>query len=155
MPFSIDSDESGRFVVQVVSEPEFIHGLWMSPAKREPFLNVGDWVVLAFAIWNSHDRPAIASAIDAVKEMDGRVRLGIRPFEVAEEFSTWSNAAPDDADFVNVRQNDNGTNLSISITPVAGSTPLWLVFRNGGIVHSHSGLLSVPEIRAMIARYLP
>ena len=155
MPIIIKSDESGRFAVHLVSEPAFIQGLRMSPTTREPFLNVGDWVVLAFAIWTSHDRSAIASAIDAVKEMNGRVKLGIRPFEIPEEFSAWCGASNQEAGFVKMRRESHGDKQFISIDPVSGATPMWLIFRDGEIVHSQSGLLSVWEIQDMIARHLP
>jgi hypothetical protein len=154
MPFTIDSDFDGRFVVRLDSEPEFIHGFWMAPSAREKCLDAGDWVVLAFAVWNIQDRAAIDCAINAIKVINGRISLGIRPFEATDEFAKWCLIDAEPSESIDVSQQRTTGGLKISITPVAGRTPIWVLIRDGAIVHYHNGLLSSFEIRAIIDKYL-
>lgn len=150
MPFTIQSNDEGRFVVHIIDEPEFIRGLWMAPTHREPFLNSGDWLVLAFAIWNIHDRPEIATAIEVVKSMENRLRLGIRPFEVAEEFRSWCDHNVANSDLVQIQKEHSKLGCHISITGVKGQTPIWISLRNGVIVGAHHGQLGRRELQGFI-----
>lgn len=148
MPYVIDSNKNGQFFVRMDAEPDFIHGLTMAPAEREEILNEGDWIVLSFAVWNSHDRPAIDTAIEVVKSMNGRVRLGIRPFEIADEFSSWCPYQPPNAELV-IQEKEDAEQVNIAITAASGTSPIWLFIRDGVIVQSHLGHLAVEQLKAL------
>ena len=153
MPFKIESIEDAQFVVRLESEPEFIHGFWMAPSEPEQCLKEGDWIVLVFAIWNIHDRPAINTAIDVAKEFKGTVNFGIRPFESVEEFATWCFGCTPPNEFVEIREQPTNSGVQVSITPITGTTPIWIFLRNGFVVHTQNGLQNNGQLRSTIDQY--
>src|SRR5438876_866947 len=99
----------------------------MAPSEIEPELREGDWLVLVAAVWSGPDIAAISTALSAVKESGGRVKLGIRPFDKYEEVSEW---CPDVTD--------------------THPTPLWLILRDGRLSGVEHGVRTVDQIREMI-----
>jgi hypothetical protein len=99
----------------------------MAPVEREPELNSGLWLVLVFAVWSGPDRTAVDTALSVAKEFRGEVRLGIRPFDKAEEALAW---CPE---------------LKLRRT-----SPIWLILNNGKLERATFGPQTVEQLRAMI-----
>ena len=94
----------------------------MAPAAREPELERGNWLVLAFAVVSVPDVACIPRAVQAVQTFEGKVQLGIRPFNDYDESRTWYQAYGNP------------------------ESPLWLVVRNGVVVHEEKGPRSVEQV---------
>lgn len=141
MSFTIESDEQERFLVRLVNEPGFVHALEMAPARRESILDRGNWIVLAFAVWSKSDLQSIARAIEFAKSLNGRLNLGLRPFEFAEEFVPWCELDVDNSSFRQISSEERNSQIVINIVVATGKTPIWLCLRNGVILGEHRGLL--------------
>ncbi|WP_397570894.1 hypothetical protein [Schlesneria sp. T3-172] len=153
MPHTVEPNEKEQFVVRLLDEPPFIHSLMMSPAGREAMLDSGDWLVLAFAVWSINDQPSITHAIEFAKSLDGRLNLGLRPFESAEEFGPWCDVHVEDSSFSDVsaeRTTENG--LHVCIKGKTGSTPIWICFRDGVAAGEHHGLLDKQGLQEFTTR---
>jgi hypothetical protein len=132
MPYKIEVDPSGRFAIEFAGEPAFIRGFRMSPERAEPESMDGQWLLLTFAIWNSHDRPAIEEAIRVAKQFEGRFRLGVRPFEGAEELAEWLLIEPD---FSTSRV----THQKLPSIDSGDRTPFWHWLSDGKVISRFSG----------------
>ncbi len=98
----------------------------MAPSEREADLNDGDWLVLAFAVWGSHDRHAIDIACSVATSWP-KVHVGVRPFEYGDEFASWVPEFRSDAGALQVF--DNNGNVKITTNP--DDHPVWIAFRKG------------------------
>ncbi len=149
MPYSIDADPLGRFAIDFVDEPAFVHGFRMAPERIEPELMAGNWLLLTFAIWNSLDRPAIDTAVRVAKQFGGRFQLGVRPFEVADELAGWlpiEHPAP--LCEITHEVSPEGR-FTVSITG-GDRTPFWHWLGDGSIIAQHSGLLDPPRLVSFV-----
>lgn len=155
MPFIIERDTTDRSVLRFQGEPEFIQGLWMAPEARETILNSGNWLILVFAIWNANDYPAITHAVVAMKELQGAVKLGVRPFELENEFQTWSTWAPKETSLVSLEATGTSTERTLTIRGQQGATPIWMCLREGELIACHCGMLNNPEIHALVSTAFP
>jgi hypothetical protein len=118
---------SGRmFEIRLDNEPEYCVPLTMAPARREPQLDQGAWLVMVVAVWSGPDYVAVGDALTAAKTFDGFVRLGIRPFEEFSEMETWC---------CNVRE---------------GDSPVWVSIKDGAIVDVRAGPVSIDTIAQMM-----
>lgn len=90
MSFSVRTLEDGSYEIVFEKEPAYCRSLTMSPAEIEPELLEGSWLVLLFAIWSVADRTAIEEALSVAKMFDGKVQLGVRPFDRHEEIGRWA-----------------------------------------------------------------
>jgi hypothetical protein len=131
MSYQVVKQDGGTFAVTLTSEPDYCRPLVMAAESMEPELAEGLWLVLVFAVWSVPDRRAIASALTAVTDLGGRVRLGIRPCQDPGETAVWC------------RELEAGT-----------ATPQWLVLRDGHLVDQRVGLVPPGELAAMLARHL-
>ena len=100
--------------------------LQMAPSTTESQLRSGDWLVLAFAVWTLESRPSIETACRLALGQS-EYNVAVRPFEVLEEFASWSQLTYTETGYLQVES--TGTNIAIS-QPNAPTT-LWLLFRDG------------------------
>ncbi|HEX2569224.1 MAG TPA: hypothetical protein VH877_06645 [Polyangia bacterium] len=131
MSYQIAKQDGGQFAVTFTGEPDYCRALSMAPESMEPELAEGLWLVLVFAVWSVPDRRAIAVALTAVKDLGGRVRLGVRPCDDPGETTGWCPEVED-----------------------GGATPQWLVLRDGRLVDARVGLLPPDELAALLAQHL-
>lgn len=122
----------GRPRIILSGEPPYCRTLDAGPSRREDELNTGRWLVMVFAAWSMPDIRAIQDALDAVKYFDGKVHLGLRPFDAPEEHVTWCPALTDDE-----------------------KTPIWLLISDGTVRLILRGLLTVNELVRKIELLVP
>ncbi len=99
----------------------------MAPSSRERELNCGNWIVLAFAVWSGPDIAAIDTALVAAKRFNGKIQLGIRPFDQYTEMKTWCPEAR-----------------------VSYQSPIWLLFQEGQLVAEFHGPQSQEQLIEII-----
>jgi hypothetical protein len=129
--FKVTCEDDGRPVVSLHNEPPFCHALPGRPVVRETELDRGLWLVIVPAVWSVPDVEAIRSAIDAVARFEGRVTLGIRPYDDPGEVETW---CPELA--------------------AAGGSPMWVLLDDGTVLMVDGGLRSEAQLVATIERAL-
>lgn len=119
MSFRVTRGVDRRPVLLLENEAPYIKALDATPPAREPELDHGVWLILAFAAWSIPDIAAIETALEAAKHFNGRVNLGLRPFDDFEEFANWNpGTAPT-------------------------SSPYWILLRDGDKCWEHQGLATV------------
>jgi hypothetical protein len=149
MPYSIDADLLGRFAIEFVDEPAFVHGFRMAPDRIEPVLASGNWLLLTFAIWSSLDRPAIDTAVLVAKQFGGQFQLGVRPFEAADEFASWLAIDHSSPLYEVAHEVSSEGELTVNFTG-GDRTPFWHWLVNGSIVAQHSGRLDLPGLVSFV-----
>jgi hypothetical protein len=116
MSYSVRAAPDGRYEVMLKGEPTYCKALPGTPSELRQELDRGLWLVLLFAVWSGPDREAVQTALSVVKQFDGKVQLGLRPFDRHEEITAlW----PD-------------------VKERFGS-PIWLVLRDGELLEQHVG----------------
>ncbi len=131
MTLKVKSSPEGRAVLQFADVPEYCHALDAAPVTREPMLEQGRWLILAFARWSKHDINAVSAALEAVRHFGGAVQLGARPYDDPEEHRTW---LPEIAD-------ETGS-------------PAWALLENGVVRHRCSGPRSREALIDAISTHL-
>jgi hypothetical protein len=149
MPYTIDADPNGRFAIDFVDEPEFVHGFRMAPEHIEPELMAGNWLLLTFAIWSSLERPAIDTAVRVAKQFGGQFKLGVRPIEVADELAGWLPMDHSASLYEITHEVSSEGKLTVNITG-GGRAPFWHWLGNGSIVAQHSGLLDSAGLMSFV-----
>jgi hypothetical protein len=122
MSFQVTHGPDRRPILVLEDEAPYSQALAAAPPAREPELDQGVWLIMAFAVWSAPDIAAIQTALDAAKHFDGRMKLGVRPFDGFEEFETW-----------------------VSGTAPTNST-YWVLSRDGQKCWEHQGLHTVEEL---------
>ena len=117
------SKTADQFEVGFHEEPSYCHALPMAPSSREPELNCGNWIILVFAVWSGPDIASIDTALAAVKKFNGKVQLGIRPFDQYTEIKAWCPQAR-----------------------VSYQSPIWLLFQEGQMVTELHGPQSEDQL---------
>src|SRR5438128_1820893 len=80
---------SEKLELVLSDEPSYIHALEMAPESREPELEHGAWLVVAFPIWSGPVRHSVHAAVACAKDHQGKFQLGIRPYNSHEEIYKW------------------------------------------------------------------
>ncbi|HEY8158975.1 MAG TPA: hypothetical protein VIF10_09770 [Methylobacter sp.] len=127
MSFNVTRDQEGYPRIALTDEPPYCHALAAAPSAREPELNSGNWLVMAFAVWSVPDNLAIQTALDVTKRFGGKLNLGLRPFDDLEELDAWYPRLEDD-----------------------GHSPIWVLLRDGEVCMKRSGILTIEELVEMI-----
>ena len=70
MSYEITADEQERFHIEFSEDVGNVVGLRMAPDALEPELRNGEWLILAFAVWDARDRPAIDVACRIAAKLD-------------------------------------------------------------------------------------
>ncbi len=100
--------------------PPFIHGLEQAPLEREPMLNRGTWLVMAFGFFSTSDFVCIDLAVQCALNLADKgkpIQLGVRPFWRYEEMGTWLGAEYNNC-----------------------SSPVWAVYQDGVLLGMETGL---------------
>lgn len=111
----------------LTDEPPYSYALDAAPSAREPELNTGNWLVMAFAVWSIPDNLAIQTALDVAKRFGGKLNLGLRPFDDSDELGAWCPGLE-----------------------YGGQSPLWVLLRDGEVCMERSGILAVDELIELI-----
>ena len=119
MSYKLIRNSQQHPVVKLQGEPSYCKALDAAPPGREQELNTGIWLILVFAAWSVPDVRAIEIALETAKHFEGKLNLGLRPFDSPEEHKSWCTEISD---------NDE--------------SPLWLLFESGHLRMIHAGLLS-------------
>ena len=127
MSYKVSRDQKGYPSITLMDEPSYVHALSAAPAAREHELNTGNWLVIAFAVWSTPDNLAIQIALDVAKHFGGKLNLGLRPFDDAEELGAWCPGLE-----------------------YGGQSPLWVLLRDGEVYMKRSGILAVDELIEII-----
>lgn len=127
MSYKVTRDQDGYPSITLTDESPYSHALSAAPSAREPELNTDIWLVMAFAVWSTPDNLAIQTALDVAKRFAGKLNLGLRPFDDAEELGVW---CPD------IENN--------------GYSPLWVLLHDGEVCMKRSGILTVDELVELI-----
>jgi len=127
MSYHVKSLAGGSYKLVFEDEPAYCKALVMSPLAKESELTQGLWLVLLFAVWSVPDRSNIGVALSVVKEFNGKVFLGVRPFDNHDEIKKW---CPE-------------------VKEKYGS-PIWLVMKNGKLLKERTGLYSKEELKNLI-----
>ncbi|RFC37562.1 MAG: hypothetical protein DID90_2727553175 [Candidatus Nitrotoga sp. LAW] len=127
MSYKVTRDQDSCPSITLTDEPPYVHALVAAPSAREPELNTDNWLVMAFAVWSTPDNLAIQTALDVAKHYGGKLNLGLRPFDDAEELDAWCPDIEDD-----------------------GQSPLWVLLHDGEIYMKRSGILTVDELVELI-----
>lgn len=131
MSYRIQIMPSGLYELLLENEPVYCKTLVMSPLKKEPGLEQDLWLILMFAIWSIPDRACIDLALSVIKEFNGKVLLGIRPFDNHTELNTW---CPE-------------------VQEKYGS-PIWLVLNNGKLLKERVGLCNKEGLRELVQSFV-
>lgn len=123
MSYQVTRTAEGQPRIVLDGEPRYCRVLEAAPSAREPELNTGRWLVMAFAAWSKPDIDAIQTAIDAVKRFEGTLTLGLRPFDYPEELAAWCSGLAGD-----------------------GNTPIWVLLSDGTVRLKLRGLLTVDAV---------
>jgi len=127
MSYKVIRDQEGCPSITLTDEPPYAHALGAAPSVREPELNTGNWLVMAFAVWSTPDNLAIQTALDVAKRFGGKLNLGLRPFDDSEELGAWCSDIEDD-----------------------GQSPLWVLLHDGEVCMKRSGILTIDELVELI-----
>jgi hypothetical protein len=132
MSYRVTRGADERPTIHLDGEPAYCKALDAAPSAREPELNAGLWLILAFAAWSAPDVAAIQTALDAARPFRGALKLGLRPFDAPEEHAAWC-------------------------ADLAGEegTPVWVLLRNGQICIKRTGSLTAGELITIIEDSLP
>jgi hypothetical protein len=103
-----------------MNAPPFVHGLEQAPAEREPMLDRGTWLVMAFGYFSPNDFACIVLAVQCALNLADKgkpLQLGVRPFWRYEESKTW---------------------LGFEDDVIA--SPVWAVYKDGVLLGMETGL---------------
>ena len=123
MSYEVMRTADGTPYTVLHGEPPYCKALEAAPSGREPELNGGLWLVMAFAAWSVPDIDAIRTALDVVKRFDGTVNLGLRPFDDPEEHGAWCPGLEND-----------------------GNGPLWVLLLDGQVCLKSHGFFTVDAL---------
>lgn len=132
MSYQVIRTEKGQPGLILKEEPPYCHALMAAPQRREPELNVGRWLVMAFAAWSVPDIGAIQTALDAIKRFNGLVNLGLRPCDDPGDHMIWCPELGND-----------------------GNTPCWVLLDDGTVRLTHGGLQTVDGLIDAIRTIFP
>jgi len=120
-----------EFTLEVTGAPQYVHALPPKPARIEPELGKGVWLVVVFSIMSTRDVKCLSGAIRVVGRRKDGMQLGIRPFLDYDETKSWL----------------DGFWSTMS--------PLWVVIKDGKVIHIDEGPYSEEGLLAMLKRVVP
>jgi hypothetical protein len=151
MTWSLRAPGNQKLELTISDEPDYIHALEMAPESRESQLDSGTWLIVVFPIWSSPVRESVREAIACAKDYGGRFQLGIRPYNLHEELDRWwpGNEAPSAAKLL-VTVQDEAPQREIHITSDPSSNPMWLLLRDGQVIHHGTGPRSKAQLSELM-----
>jgi hypothetical protein len=154
MSFTIAPLSTGCYKLILDDEPEYVHPLQVIRDSVQGQLD-GWWLVVAFAVWHSRDYQAVRAAIDCAKEFDGRFQLAIQPFDNMEELKPWwptDDVLQDTHLSVRFQESPAGSEMYMSDESL--SHPLWLVLKDGSVMHGSAGPRTKKELVELMRAFL-
>jgi hypothetical protein len=151
MSMALRTTASNKSELVITDEPSYIQPLEMAPESREPELDCGTWLVVAFPVWSSPVRQSVYAAVACAKDHGGKFQLGIRPFDSYEEFKKWwpARESPTAAKVL-VAVHDEGARREIHISTDPSSNPIWLVLKDGLVLHQGGGPRSKEQLNQLM-----
>lgn len=146
MPFKMITD-GNRHRVELDSEPNWVHGLCTGDGPNAA--NSGSALVVAFSIWSTHDREDAYLAVDVGRDEHFSVAVYLLPFDYPEELAAWSPAFSSRPGEIGISVGSNQSTTEVSLSPEVGTTPVWMLVRDGRVVETRQGTLSASEIRSL------
>jgi hypothetical protein len=127
----------------------------MAPESREPELDSGRWLVVAFPVWSGPVRESVRAAIECAKNHGGQFQLGIRPFNSHDEICKWwpGDEKPS-AGQLSLAVGGEPSHREIHISANPTSNPIWLVLRDGEVIHQGRGPRSKAELSQLMQEAL-
>lgn len=155
MSFKVQPIEGDRWELVFSDEPSYIHALKMAPEEMEPELHSDVWLIVVFPVWSAPVRDSVRSAIALVKDHDGKFQLGVRPFDSLDEiYKWWPVTEAPSAGKVLLAVNEDGPRREIHISTDPSSSPLWLVLRDGQVIHHGAGPRSKEQLNELMQEAL-
>jgi hypothetical protein len=151
MSFKVQPIEGDKWELVFSDEPSYIHALKMAPEAMESELNSGVWLVVTFPVWSTPVRHSVLAAVACAKDNGGKFQLGVRPFDSHDEIHEWwpVSEAPS-AGKVLLAVQDEGPRREIHISTDPTSSPLWLVLRDGLVIHQGAGPRSKEQLSELM-----
>jgi hypothetical protein len=155
MSFKIQPIEGDKWELVFSDEPSYIHALKMAPEAMEPELNSGVWLVVAFPVWSAPVRHSVLAAVACAKDHGGKFQLGVRPFDSHDEiYKWWPDGEAPAAGKVSLAVRDEPPRREIHISTDPSSSPIWLVLRDGQVVHQGAGPRSKENLSELMQSVL-
>ena len=129
MHASVNAVPGGGYEVVLEDHPPNAHALPMAPLQAEPELRSGLWLLLLVAVWSAPDRNMIRIALELAKDFEGRIQVGIRPFDDHRETSVWCDAVEE-----------------------RYRSPIWVLLRDGVKLDEKVGIHRQPDLKEWILR---
>lgn len=122
MPYRVIRDQEGVPQLILSGEPAYCHAL--AANVTAPEIDAGQWLLLAFAVWSAPDVAAVQVALELARSLDGRLHLGLRPYDDPDELRGWCPG----------------------LTP-EGNGPFWILLRDGAVRRYRTGLFTADELK--------
>jgi hypothetical protein len=152
MSFKVQPIEGDKWELVFFDEPSYVHALKMAPDALEPELKMGVWLVVTFHVWSAPVRHSVLAAIACAKDHGGKFQLGVRPLDAHEEiYKWWPIGETTCAGEVLVAARDEGPRREIHISTDPSSNPIWLVLRDGRVIHQGAG----PRSKEQLSQLMP
>lgn len=132
-------------------EPDYIHALQMAPEAMEPELGSGIWLIVAFPVWSGPVRDSVRASVACAKRYGGKFHLGVRPFDYHEEMIRWwpADETPAGGEMT-VTLQDAPHRREVHITTDNSTDPIWLVLKDGRVIHRAAGPRSAEQLNEMM-----
>ncbi len=151
MSFEIQPIESDKWKLVFFDEPNYVRALKMAPEAIEPELDSGVWLVVVFPVWSGPVRDSVRAAIACAKYHGGKFQLGVRPFDSHDEiYKWWPDAKAPSAGEVLLAVQEEGSRREIHISTGLSSSPVWLVLRDGQVIHQGAGPRSKEQLSELM-----
>lgn len=151
MDFEIQPTEGNAWKLVLFGAPGNVHALTCAPEAMEPELSSGTWLVVVFPVWSGPVRRSVRAACSYAEGIDGKLQLGVRPFENYEEIVKWwptSESPPRGAMLCHV--NDASPLREVHIATDSSSYPMWLVLRDGAVLYEGAGPRTKEQIAQLV-----
>jgi len=151
MKYEITADEEERFQISFARDIENVVGLRMAPETLEPDLTSGNWLILAFAVWDSRDQLAIEVACQIATTLRD-IRVAVRPFEMVDEFLTWVPGLEEHEIVTSISESENELGTQVSMTSIGKDHPIWFIFRDGKMSQSLAGARTIDKVISFLEK---
>jgi hypothetical protein len=128
MSYQVIRDHNGAPNLILSGEPAYCHVLGANLTASEPDISIGNWLLMAFAVWSVPDVEAVQVALELAHSMGGKLNLGLRPYDDPDEIHGWVSA----------------------VTPESNG-PFWILLRDGVVCYYRTGIFTVDELREAIS----
>ncbi len=130
--------------------------LQIAPLSIEPILLAGNWLCVSMSVWNSDNVRAGYQAVRQSKLHNGKIRLGLRPFDYPEENYTWiPNSITDQPDTaIDVRSKEQNGSLQVTIKDNSNTSPVWVGISAGKFVGVNMANSPMQQLKTLFLKLL-